>query len=804
MTKQRLVNSLGKYDKSLTKDSLILEANLGITLNGVATVQVPGRNQYVYARLRDNTNEMVQAFNDQVYPQYDLPVLLVWQKTRYVVQGRDTLRYGDWGNNFPYLPLHGWTHSLDDGGQGSDITFVYERQIIPGLISPYYVNGSGSPAVFMSRYIFRDSNGSYHLYGNTGTVSLTQYNPPTGGMGVMVLIGLDSITGNPFYAVGSGSYFSASLTGANSIVPFIPANPNPNRYIEGSAVRLINGTTIILWPNIYDVRQFINVRASGSAGGGGGIPEAPIDGNVYGRKNAGWTAVSGSSGISDAPSDGNIYGRENSSWVKITGSSGGGGGGVDQIGMYGESAGIPLGTGTILNVNGSRLTLSISGTTLALGNSPDPYDNIGMYGLAQGVPLGTGTWLDIGNNLTASLSGTVLRLDANTQGGGGGGGQLGIYAENAGTPLQTGTILNVDGNAIIASVSGTVIQLSGTSQIITAFLGGSGVYTYNIPPQAKTLSVIMIGGGGGGGGGFSGISGSYRSGGPGGGGGAYKQLEFNVVDLPSPLTVVIGWGGKGGLGGSGTAGISGWNGTPTYICSGTPSLIVGANLYAIAYAGAGGWGAISGTSAGGGGGGGAGFEWGGLSGTATAGGNGGGFGAGSPGVAPTSQGGGGGGATSGPGGVSCYGGGGGAGNVGTTLPTTLGGESIFGGGGGAMGGCIDTTNAVANGGYGGRSVAILARQLTDYTLVTGTPGGLTQAIPTSGQNGLAGNSVHGGWGGGGGGAGTTLNAGAAGGNGGLGGGGGGGGGGGTGLRFSARAGNGGKGGDGLAYIIANL
>lgn len=267
MTKHRFLNSLNKYDNSVSKNQLVLEASLGIILNGIAVVDVPDRNQFVYARLRDNQSEVIQAFNDQVSSSYDLPVLLMRQKTRYVVIGRDTLRYGDWGNQNLFLPLHGWTHSFDDAGKGNDVAFVYEKQTMPGLLSPWGNPGVGQ--AFLNRYVLQKNDGSYIYVGNTGTINLTQYDPVAPNTSVMVLVSIDSLTGNPHYTVGSGSYFSSSLTGTANIIQHVPPNPNPNRYVGISAVRLTDQTSIVQWSNIYDVRQFISPMVSGSTGGGG-------------------------------------------------------------------------------------------------------------------------------------------------------------------------------------------------------------------------------------------------------------------------------------------------------------------------------------------------------------------------------------------------------------------------------------------------------------------------------------------------------------------------------------------------------
>jgi hypothetical protein len=50
---------------------------------------------------------------------------------------------------------------------------------------------------------------------------------------------------------------------------------------------------------------------------GNGVPEAPIDGQAYARKNGGWQVVEGE--VKEAPTDGKTYGRNNSAWVELQG-----------------------------------------------------------------------------------------------------------------------------------------------------------------------------------------------------------------------------------------------------------------------------------------------------------------------------------------------------------------------------------------------------------------------------------------------------------------------------------------------------
>ncbi len=65
--------------------------------------------------------------------------------------------------------------------------------------------------------------------------------------------------------------------------------------------------TINATPNVTQI--LVNTNS------GGGIPEAPIDGNLYGRKDATWEQVTASGGIPDAPNNANSYVRSALSWV---------------------------------------------------------------------------------------------------------------------------------------------------------------------------------------------------------------------------------------------------------------------------------------------------------------------------------------------------------------------------------------------------------------------------------------------------------------------------------------------------------
>ena len=344
---KRIEKAFRKQKKlnELRKD--ILLGTLGIPLGGLRLVEVPNRKSFVYVQLRNNQNEIIQAYNNRVTPVYGLPVSIQREKSgRYIVLGMDSGRYqNNWNSITPYLPPHGHTHSLAayNVGGGTDTAFIYAQQFVPLSAAPN--TSTGSANAFIATYILENPDGTWVGVGGTGTPNLLQY-LPTGGNALMALIYLDRQTGNPGLIINSGSQFANNLTGSLSILPYIPNVPDPFNQIPISAVRLDTGTYNIGWNNLYDVRQFYSPH--------------------------------------------------------ITGTSSGWGGGTDTIGFAGLYNGAPLGTGTFLNVRSqSTASFTKSGSMFDLfitGSSGiDVYNN--------GVFIKTASQLALDGNVTVSSSG---------------------------------------------------------------------------------------------------------------------------------------------------------------------------------------------------------------------------------------------------------------------------------------------------------------------------------------------------------------------------------------------------------------
>lgn len=247
----------------------LISGSLGITIDGQKTVEVSNREGYVWVRLRGSQSELIQAYNASVSPIFDLPVLVVRQGNKYAIYGRDIQRYDNWGIT-PYLPKHGTQHSFSpENGQGGDVTWIYSRQFVPMLASPSGTSGAGLLNINPS--VYRTPEGAWEFIGDTSTPNILVAKP-TDSQARMMLLYWDLDTDAP--AMLTGTTFSATLTGTASVLPYIPTTTNSRR-VPLAGIRLVSGTSVVGWDNIYDLRQFaVNVPPSFS--GGFGIMEEGV------------------------------------------------------------------------------------------------------------------------------------------------------------------------------------------------------------------------------------------------------------------------------------------------------------------------------------------------------------------------------------------------------------------------------------------------------------------------------------------------------------------------------------------------
>ena len=370
---RKLFKALKKQKEATEQVALQIYGTLGIPLGGQKLVEVPNRNAFVFVKLRDNQNEVIQAYNNQVATSYGLPVKVQRQGNRYIVLGVDTERYQNmWNSNSPFLPKHGGSHSFNlGGGGGGDVTWVYSQQMMPLLVYPTSTTGAWNANI--APHTLLDTAGRWRSVGNTGTISFQPF-IPTGSSAVMGLIYLDATNGNPGVLIASGSYFPNTITGSLDIYAYIPT-PNIATQIPLTAVRLDTGTYNIGWENLYDVRQWVSAVPTGtssSSASSGTVINIWDEGILKGVADT-LNVVGSNADISVSGTVARLF---------VTGTAPG----VDQIGIYGQAVGVPLGTGTVLNV-GSGLAFTLSGTVLNLNISDsDPFIP------SSGWIPGTGTW----------------------------------------------------------------------------------------------------------------------------------------------------------------------------------------------------------------------------------------------------------------------------------------------------------------------------------------------------------------------------------------------------------------------------
>lgn len=263
----RLKKELEKFDRTLKKEYVEIPGEMGVYIKGKKTVEVPNRPNFVYVRLRTNLSEIIQAQNDKVSPSFGLAVIVRREDNSYIVDRRDVGRYENWEDTNKYVPRHGDTHSFDLEGSniGADPVWVYPYQFMPSLVSPFGVKGAEN--VFIYPYSFIN-NGTWHYSGNTGTSSLTNYRPASGSS--VVLITLDTVSGNPYLFASTGTYIPSSVTGTSGFVPYLPSF-DESQYLPLSFVTMSSGTFGIGWNNIHDVRPLA----------GGGLATSVAWSNVY-------------------------------------------------------------------------------------------------------------------------------------------------------------------------------------------------------------------------------------------------------------------------------------------------------------------------------------------------------------------------------------------------------------------------------------------------------------------------------------------------------------------------------------------
>lgn len=402
---------------------LIFSGVLGVTTNAENQVEVPDRPGYVWVRLRNQLNELIQAFNESVSPVFGLPVLVEWDKNnpiRYKVLGRDAGRYTVWGGGTSdvsaYLPRHGAQHQFDTltGIGGGDVVWVYGQQFMPWLITPSGSSGALSVSMQPGAYYYDQE---FRWAGGTGIAGFDTLRPTGSSNARMLLVYLDPDTGNPYLATGTLTEFANTITGTAQIMPYIPSLIEPTD-IPLAGVRLITGSSALLWPNIYDLRDyFSHSSVSGTTGGGNGAPT-----------DAQYVVMALNGTLTDE--------RVLTAGTDID---------VDDSGAGGNAT-VSVPTGTFSKPGHTHYSAEVTDLEHAIPIFEDS------------VFQATGTIIDFGENVNVAVTGsTVFVSTVDTQGGGDG--DLLIYDDSV--FKVTGTAISFDDNLDV-HVTGSIAYIEGT------------------------------------------------------------------------------------------------------------------------------------------------------------------------------------------------------------------------------------------------------------------------------------------------------------------------------------------------------
>ncbi len=433
MTKRRLTKAFGKLDTmKKTRDPEVMGV-LGFTINGVNTVEVGNRSSYVWVRLRSNTNEVIQAFNDQISPVYGLPVVVVRDETdrnKYRIKGKDLGVYQSW-NNTAYLPRHGNQHSFNpDAGGGGDVTFIFNRQFMPLAVHPSGTSGGGN--VYVQPYAYYQG-AQWKYAGGTGTASLFPYKP-TGTSARMVLVYLDN-DGNPQLLPGS-TYFASNITGNAAVLPYVPTL-SATTDIPLAAIRLVSGTSTLVWDNIYDLRPLIV--------GDGFVPTGTVAGHEIQDDGVPLTQQPA---LNFVGSNFSVY--NTSGVTNVSGSFvGGGGGGASSIAILDDNvfqvSGTAISFDKDLSVSaiGATAHIDIPAGTFASGSHTHPAGEAAVQIFDNSVFKATGTAISFDTNLTVAVTGTVAYVNASGAGGYTEGARV-YRTANFNIPIATGTVVDFD------------------------------------------------------------------------------------------------------------------------------------------------------------------------------------------------------------------------------------------------------------------------------------------------------------------------------------------------------------------------
>lgn len=313
------------------------------------------RRDMVWARVGEPSSfqEMVVRCT-KVTPQYDMPVRVDLINDTMTVIDVDDKRYLEFSGNRPggSVGAHAWLH----GRLGPDPLYITGLQYLPLLVVP---TNPAALTVTVHQGAYR-WDGTYKIFEETTSGSLSSYIPGSSGGKHFVIIALDRV--NNTIVIVDGDDLTTGSDALFSGITLMPGDVTAvsidDAYLPLAAVLLYNGQT--------------EVRAA--------------DIVMHLRPEGGEDFVGASTGIAEPPDDAATYGRKTdttSSWVEVVPKAGGAFTGAVSI----SSGGLTVEGGAVFNESGAAVVHRFEGD----GNANLVYidgvnDRFGV-GITPTVPL---------------------------------------------------------------------------------------------------------------------------------------------------------------------------------------------------------------------------------------------------------------------------------------------------------------------------------------------------------------------------------------------------------------------------------
>lgn len=512
MSKKQFRAALGRLDVQKKTRDWELPGILGIVMEGTQTVSVSYRPNFVYVQLRNNSSEVIQAYNDAVSLTYGLPVIVTRDeidRTRYIIKGIDRGIYPSWGG-YNYPANH--SHDFPQGVLAFDDEVFLATGLALDFLGDVRAFASGT-TVFVDIPTGTFSRPS-HIHPDIDEQTLLIYDD-----GVFKVTGTAiNFTTNINVAVtGSVAYVSSvdTIGGGGGGADVIIYEDNTFK-ATGTAIHFSDNLDVVVTGSSVWVNA-VGVTGSTGAIGPQGIQGPQGDNTLLLYDSNAFiitgTAISFQDGLV-------VHATGSVAYIDWSGSSAGGGHTIqdDGVGQTQRTNLNFVGDGFVVWDDAGNDATIVSGTAVAGPQGPPGAEgatgSAGSQGI-QGIPgdntlliyddntfSATGTALHFKDNLAVIVSGSSAWINGQA-GGSAGGSTLLIYDDSifkvTGTAISfdTNLYVSVTGSAAFVSYTGSagigdvVGPASSIDSNVVAFNGTSGKTVKDGGANVSGLKIYM-------------------------------------------------------------------------------------------------------------------------------------------------------------------------------------------------------------------------------------------------------------------------------------------------------------------------